>query len=189
MTILQMSDFFSIWITSRALGLTAYLLFFLSMATGMIQGMKGVLPAYRLAIGVIHQSSSWLGWLCVLSHALILVFDDFVGFSLKDLFIPFSSEYETIAVSFGVLAMYILFILLVSSDLMKMLGRKWWRIVHSLSFAGFALSFVHGLFFSTIVRTPVSNLVYIITLSILLFLGFMRYLHNRVPRNRKVTQS
>lgn len=175
----QVSEFFSVWITSRALGLTAYLLFFLAMATGMVQSMKGVLPTYRSGIIVIHQASSWFAWLFTLSHALVLVFDGYEGFSLSELFIPFASEYEPVAMMVGILALYSMLIVLLTSDLMGKIGRAWWRNIHFLSFIGFFFSLYHGLRFSQLAESPMSHNIYVITVSILLFLGVFRYLHGK----------
>ncbi|MBP1931012.1 ferric reductase-like transmembrane domain-containing protein [Ammoniphilus resinae] len=179
-----MSEILSVWTTSRALGLSAYLLFFLSMATGMMQSMKGLLPKYRAALHVTHQSASWFAWIFTLAHAWVLIYDSYVGFTLQDLFIPFYSKYETWAMTAGILGFYLMLILILSTDLMKKIGKKWWRSIHSLSFLGFALSLGHGLLFSAKAGTPVNNL-YVLTFSILIVMGLYRYFHAKRLANQK----
>jgi len=171
-----MSEILSVWTTSRALGLSAYLLFFLSMATGMMQSMKGILPAHRAAIYIIHQSASWFAWLFTFAHAWILIYDKYIGFMLPDLLIPFYSKYETWAIASGILGFYLMSILILSTDLMKKIGKKWWKSIHSLSFIGFGLSLGHGFLFSAKADTPVNNL-YVLTLSVLVILGLFRLFH------------
>ena len=68
------------------------------------------------------QVHCWLSWsvLGLLSlHAILLLFDNYFTFSIPQLLVPFISEYEPIYVGLGVIAMYIIIIIIVSTRVFK----------------------------------------------------------------------
>ena len=62
---------------------------------------------------------------------------------------PFASSYETGALALGIVAMYLLLAVEITSLLMKRMSRRMWHGVHFSSFALFVFATVHGLLVGT----------------------------------------
>ncbi len=145
----ELADTLSVWTTTRAAGMTAYLLLFVSTAAGMMMSLKMLNGKPKAAMLAAHQWSGWFGFLFSFVHGGVLLFDSYVGFSLYELLIPFASDSNRLLTGFGTLAFYCTLLLLLSSDFIKKLGRKTWRAIHFLAFPAFFLALAHGLLMGT----------------------------------------
>lgn len=143
------SSWFSVWDTTRALALTSYLLLFVSMVAGILQSMKIVPPKSRANLSTVHTLGGWLGLLFGLTHGLVLLYDTYVGYSITEILIPFTAKKNPIEVGLGIIAMYVMFLLVLTSDLLKRLGKKVWRSVHYLAFPAFLFALYHGISIGT----------------------------------------
>lgn len=144
-----MSSVFATWEWIRASGITSYLLLFFSILAGMLNRAKMVPKKHIGHLLIFHQTTGWFGFLLGLLHAMFTVMDDYVTYSLFYLFIPFTAEHKPLLSGFGTIALYSIFVLLLTSDLIKKIGRKVWVRVHIIAFPGFILAFVHGVFLGT----------------------------------------
>lgn len=138
-------DFPSTWSIIKAAGFTSYLLLFISVSLGALRSVKLFSGKTKGVMLVIHQLTGWIGFLLGLLHGLVLSADTYIHFSWIEIFIPFTSSYKPMASGLGTIALYLAFIVLVSSDVLKRIGRKTWRIIHYLAFPLFVLSLIHGL--------------------------------------------
>jgi predicted ferric reductase len=139
------------WYLSRASALAAFGLIWFSMATGLIitNKMARVWPGGPTAFD-LHQYTSLLGLAFALFHALILLGDKFINYTLPQIAIPFASvNYQPVWVGLGQLAFYLLIVVSFSFYVRKPIGHRTWRIIHYLSFALFMLTLVHGIFSGT----------------------------------------
>ena len=133
------------WDTARAGGIVAWALASAAVITGLQQSTRLArwpTPSWVLAV---HR---YLGALAVVFtgvHLVGLVADTFIGFGPGDLLVPFVSTYRPTAVALGVVAMYLLVAVEVSSLAMKRLPRRLWRGIHFSSFVIFAFATIHGL--------------------------------------------
>lgn len=173
MSILNM---FSVWDTTRGLGLTSYLLLFVSMVAGILQSLKVMPPASRANLAIVHTLSGWLGMLFGLTHGLVLLYDTYVGYSIMEILVPFTAKKSPVVTGMGIIALYIMMLLVISSDLLKRLGKKIWRSVHFLAFPAFILALYHGIALGTDTALPTIKLFYAITGSIVAFLVVIRIL-------------
>lgn len=87
-------------------------------------------------------------------HLAGLFFDSYVHFGFRELFIPFASEWQPNAVAWGVVALYLLLAVEVTSLLRRRVGERVWRATHYLGFAVFVLGTIHGLKAGTDVSNP-----------------------------------
>jgi methionine sulfoxide reductase heme-binding subunit len=76
-------------------------------------------------------------------HVLAIVADDFVHFGIADVLVPLASNWHPLAVAWGILAMYLLVCIEVTSLLHRHLSVRVWRGIHLLSYALFAVVTVH----------------------------------------------
>ncbi|HBI04780.1 MAG TPA: ferric reductase [Paenibacillaceae bacterium] len=159
----SISSWFSVWDTTRALALTSYLLLFVSMVAGILQSMKIMPPKSRANLSIAHTLTGWLGLLFGVTHGLVLLYDTYVGYSIAEILIPFTAKKDPMEIGLGVIAMYIMFLLVLSSDLLKRLGKNVWRSVHYLAFPAFLMALYHGVTIGTDTAIPGIKIMYIIT--------------------------
>jgi methionine sulfoxide reductase heme-binding subunit len=183
------------WIILRAAGVAAYVAFFLSVAWGLISSTSLVTKRISKPTSTaFHATVASAGLALLAIHMVGLFVDRFVPFSLSDLVIPLKSDYRPVSVGFGIVAMYGMVVILVSSWLRKRLGTVWWRRLHLLAVPMFTLSLLHGLFAGSDSGRPWMFAMYVGTGLITLFLVIVRgltvgYRPTREPRERVATVS
>jgi predicted ferric reductase len=93
-----------------------------------------------------HRLISILGAVLILLHPIPLVLaQSTTGVSLAVIFAPFLAERKVTIVAVGIVALYALLVVLISSLYMKYLKRKLLRILHYGSYLFFGLGFWHSL--------------------------------------------
>ncbi len=139
------------WELARASGIVAYLLLWLSVVFGLLvsskmaRGWIGGLAAVDL-----HQFTSLLALAFALFHALILLGDQYIHYTLLQIIIPFASvNYHPVWVGLGQLAFYLAIPLTFSFYFRKWIGYGMWRALHFASFIAFAFITLHGLLAGT----------------------------------------
>ena len=143
--LLQTSDK-SYWFISRSSGVLAYILLTLGVMWGLIQSgaiLRPTIPPL-LALG-LHSFLNWGALAMSALHGLILLGDNFIKLSLKDVAIPFASSYEPMLVGLGVLSFYLMFLLSSSFYARKWLGQKTFRLLHYASYPTFLLVTWHSI--------------------------------------------
>ncbi|WP_309270975.1 ferric reductase-like transmembrane domain-containing protein [Paenibacillus sp.] len=135
----------STWGVIKAAGLTSYLLIWASIVLGAFSYGATVPVKVRKILLPTHQFAGWLGFIFGLLHGAVLMIDTYQPFLLSEILIPFTAEYKPVATGFGTLALYMIVAILISSDMIKKLGKKVWRSVHLFSYPLFFFSLIHGL--------------------------------------------
>jgi predicted ferric reductase len=76
-------------------------------------------------------------------HIVAIVSDTYVHFGLVDVLVPFASTWNPSAVALGIVSLYLLLAIELTSLLRQHLPRKLWRRVHFASFPLFVLATLH----------------------------------------------
>lgn len=148
------------WYLARASGIVAWLfltaavLWGIVLSTDLFAGRRR--PAWLLDL---HRALGALSLVAVAIHLASLVADSYVHFSIADLAIPFVSDWKTWQVALGVIAMWGLVVVEVTSLALKHLPRRLWRTIHLTSYATFVLTSLHG----TFAGTDATNRMYLAT--------------------------
>jgi DMSO/TMAO reductase YedYZ heme-binding membrane subunit len=133
------------WYVARSAGLVAWAMLALSIAFGLLLSSRAfgrrTNPAWTLAV---HRFLGAMGLVFTAIHLFGLLADDYVQFSIGDLFIPGSSPWRPGAVAWGVVSMYILIAIQITSWAMRYLPRKWWRTVHWSAPVLFVTASIHS---------------------------------------------
>jgi predicted ferric reductase len=132
---------------SRASAFAAYALVWMSMLAGLsITGKVGrKRPGMQSRFG-LHRFTSLLGLGFALVHALTILSDKYMAFTLGQLFVPFmGGNYKSQWLGLGQVAIYMFAVIALSFYVRNRLGVRAWRLIHSLSFALFLMSLIHGL--------------------------------------------
>lgn len=166
------------WYLARASAFVAYGLLWLSMLLGltMTNKLARVWPGGPIAFD-LHQHTSLLGLAFALFHALVLLGDHYIGYSLAKILMPFSSTaYKPLEVGLGQIALYLLALVGLSFYTRALIGRKLWRSIHFLSFALFIMALLHGVGSGTDSATPFALIFYWLTGGTVLFATVYRVL-------------
>lgn len=160
------------WYLSRATAFVSLSVLWLSMALGLgiTNKMARLWPGAPAAFAV-HEYVSLLGITFALFHALILLGDHYINFTVAQIFIPFSTvDYRPTWTGIGQLGFYLWLIVTLSFYVRSRIGQKTWRILHYLSFAVYVMGLLHGLFGGTDSSTTWAQYYYWISGGSLLFL-------------------
>ncbi len=139
------------WYLSRATAFVSLSVLWLSMALGLgiSNKMARLWPGAPAAFAV-HEYVRLLGLAFALFHALILLGDHYINFTVAQIFTPFSTvDYRPTWTGIGQLGFYVWLIVALSFYVRSSIGPKTWRALHYLSFAMYLMGLVHGLFGGT----------------------------------------
>lgn len=180
----------ALWYITRAAAVCAYLLLTITVGLGMMRSLARDL-AIRAgwALDDIHQFVALLTGAFVLLHLATLILDPYIPFSLANILLPFAQPYRQLATDLGVLGLYTLVIVLVSSWLRRRMSYGVWRGIHYVSFATFFVVTLHGLLAGADAGTPWMHAVYIGAAAAILFLVFVRILAPAEDKNASSSQS
>jgi predicted ferric reductase len=165
------------WVILRAAGIGAYLMLFLSVAWGLVAttSVMGKKVSKASAVAV-HQFVSSIALVLLGVHVGGVLLDRFVPFHPLDIVIPLHSAFRPVAVAFGIVAMYLAVVVLVSSWMRKRIGTMLWRRLHGLAAPAFTLSMAHGIFTGTDTIRPWMWWIYVASGGTVLFLVMVRAL-------------
>ncbi len=174
------------WHIARASGIVALALTAAAVIWGLLLSTRVLrgrpTPAWLLSM---HR---WLGALTVTFtgvHVAGLVADSYVHFGWPEILIPFASTWQPGAVALGVVAMYLLIAVQLSSMLMRKLPRRWWKRIHQSSFVLFWVAVVHGVQAGTDAGHPLMIAGTSIAVIAVLFLSLVRAFARRSARRAR----
>jgi predicted ferric reductase len=168
------------WYLSRGSALVAFAFLWLSMGLGLIISNKlaRLWPGGPAAFD-IHQYTSLLGLAFAVFHALILMGDVYIAYTLSQVLMPFASEnYKPIWVGLGQIGIYAWAIVVLSFYVRSRMGTRMWRLLHFISFFVFAFAMFHGIYSGTDSADPWIARMYLYSAASLLFLLLYRVLSN-----------
>lgn len=178
------------WYVARAGGLLAWSLATASVALGLVMSSKLVrrrpTTAWQLDL---HR---FLGALAVVFtgvHVAGLLLDTYVHFGVVDVLVPFASAWHPVAVAGGVVALYLLLTVELTSLVRQRLPRRVWHSIHLASFGVFLLGTIHALTAGTDTRGGAAAWVVLTSCTLLGVLGAMRLLGPDLKPARHVLPS
>ena len=159
------------WYVTRAAGLMAYILLWLSTTWGLAVSSK-IFDSWleRMFTFDFHEYLSLLSIGFLALHIVVLLMDQFLPFSVWQILIPFTSQYRPLWVGIGVFSMYITLLVTVTFYMRKFVSMQAFRRLHILSFLAYIGGLFHGLFAGTDSALPITNGIYGFTFLSTLFL-------------------
>jgi sulfoxide reductase heme-binding subunit YedZ len=159
------------WYITRAAGLTAYFLMWLSMVWGMAVSARVFQPLLEGAHAYdFHEFLSLLGLGFVGLHVGVLMLDKYLPFSVAQILIPFTNTYRPFWTGLGIIGLYILLLVTITFYLRRSIGIRAFRAIHVLSLLGYLGTTLHGFFGGTDSALPVSRLLYLSTFLVVFLL-------------------
>jgi DMSO/TMAO reductase YedYZ heme-binding membrane subunit len=162
------------WYVARSGGIVSWALAALAVIGGLqlsTRLVRRAAPAWMLDM---HRFLGGLAVAFLGLHLLGLAADQFVGFSVGDFLVPFVSSYKPAAVGLGVIAMYLLLAVEITSLLMRRLPRRTWHAVHLSSYVIFVVATVHGLTAGTDRHNAVFQWACLLTAGVVLMMTLVR---------------
>lgn len=172
------------WYLSRGTAFISLSLLWLSMALGLgiTNKMARLWPGMPTTFA-IHEYVSLLGLAFALFHALVILGDHYINFTLLQLMIPFSTlEYRPFWVGIGQIGFYVWIIVVASFYIRPIIGQKSWRLLHYASFGMYLLGIMHGVFSGTDTSMGWAQNYYWYSAGSLIFLTFMRFVGTLIDR-------
>ena len=133
------------WYVARATGLVAWALAVVSLALGLALASRalGTRPKGPWLLD-LHRWTGGLALVLTAAHVGALVADSYVHFDLVDALVPLASEWKPGAVAWGVVALWLLMAVEVTSLLMRRLPKALWHAVHLSSYVVAVAATLHG---------------------------------------------
>jgi predicted ferric reductase len=136
------------WNLSRAGGLTAYILLTLAVAVGLALSTRLQSAARwpRMLNSELHNFLTLLSSIFLVIHILAVWVDPYIQFTWDEIFLPFASHYRTVWMALGIIGLYLGIAIALSTLIRPKIGYEWWRRLHVLTLAVYALATLHGTF-------------------------------------------
>ena len=166
----------SFWYLARAAGLSAYLMLFLNVVLGLAvhtRVMDAIMARWRSLD--LHQFTALLAMGLLALHTLALLGDHYIGFTLPQILMPLLSPYRPAWTAMGVVALYLLGVVVVSSYMRKRISYRTWRAIHYLTFFAYILALFHGIFAGTDSGEAWARMLYLGTGSVVAILTLRRF--------------
>ncbi|MEI7849307.1 MAG: hypothetical protein WCK35_26145 [Chloroflexota bacterium] len=181
------SDPKAFWYLSRGSSFAAMSLLWLSMALGLgiTNKMARIWPGLP-ATFAIHEYVSLLGLAFAIFHALILMGDKYISFTLAQIVIPFTTVgYKPILVGLGQVGFYVWLMVALSFYVRSRIGSKVWRTLHYISFLCYCVALYHGISSGTDTKELWAQVYYWISGASLLFLLMQRIIVSTLAKAAK----
>lgn len=185
------------WYLGRSSGILAFILLSLVTCFGLLMSSrmmtKYLLPA---TIYETHRFLSFASLLAVFVHATSFFLDDFFHLSFVEATIPFflRREYQSalgfdigMTVGLGIIAVYLMLLLILTSEFRSKMPLRLWRATHYTSFIAYFLFIVHGFTSGTDSREWWMQAIYSISaVSVGILILFRIFSRNAFPKKTGV---
>jgi predicted ferric reductase len=134
------------WYVARSAGLVSWGLLALSVLWGLALSTRalGRRPKANWLLD-LHRFLGGLAVVFVGIHLVGLLFDSWVEIGLRQILVPFTSSWHPLAVAWGVVGLYLLAAVEVTSLLRSRIPKRWWKGVHMSSYGLYAVATIHML--------------------------------------------
>jgi methionine sulfoxide reductase heme-binding subunit len=134
------------WYLSRAAGIVAWALLSASVIWGLALSTRVFdrKPSPKWFTD-LHRFLGGTAVVFVAVHVGTIVADSYVHFGAADVLVPFASRWHPVAIAWGVVALWLVFAIEVSSLAMRFLPRRVWHAIHLSSYLLFVSATMHAL--------------------------------------------
>jgi methionine sulfoxide reductase heme-binding subunit len=135
-----------LWFASRGSGVVSLILLTAVTVLGLISIVRWQRPSWpRFLTADLHSNLALLSVVFVGVHVTSAVLDPFAKLGITAAAIPFASSYRPLWVGLGVISVYLIVAMIITSLLRERIGQRTWRAVHWVAYAGWPLAVAHSL--------------------------------------------
>jgi hypothetical protein len=146
------------WYVARSSGIVAWALILATIVWGLLLATRVLgrrpTPAWLLSL---HRYLGALTVAFVGVHVGTIVLDTYTDFGITEVLVPFTGSWHPLAVAWGIVGMYLLVAIEITSLLRHRMSKRAWHAVHLLSYFLFATTTVHLLTAGTDVKALVAS--------------------------------
>jgi hypothetical protein len=136
----------ALWYLTRGSGVVALLLLTATTVLGVLTAGRWRSERWpRFAVAALHRNLTLVGLVFIGIHVGTTIADGYAPIGIKDVFVPFTSQYRPVWLGFGALTLDLLLAIGISSVLRKHIGYRTWRALHWSAYATWPLALAHGL--------------------------------------------
>lgn len=172
------------WYIARSSGLVAWAFLFATLVLGTLASGKLVAKkGARRWLLDLHPYLSGLAVLLIVLHIVAIIMDTTVSFSWVAAVVPFASSWRPLAVAWGVVGLWLLAAIQITSLMRNRLPRHIWHRIHLSSYALCALVTLHAVTAGTDLVDPIVaySVAAVVTFSIGLSVLRMARAHQSTP--------
>jgi predicted ferric reductase len=135
-----------LWFATRGAGIVSLILFSTVTCLGLLAVARTQARWWPRFLTVeLHRNLALLSLAFLAIHIGTAVFDPFTHLGIAAAFVPLASVYRPLPVAFGVVSVYLVAAVIVTSLLRERIGHRVWRAIHWTSYASFPLAVEHTL--------------------------------------------
>jgi DMSO/TMAO reductase YedYZ heme-binding membrane subunit len=140
-----------IWLGARAAGFTALVLLAAQVTFGLVLSHPTNKTTWRLSKRLFPwHENAWIFTLSfTLVHMLAIAADRYANVGILGALVPGMSEYRSVPVAVGTLALYALLLTGLTARFTRLLPAGWWLRLHRLGLAVLGLAWMHGVLAGT----------------------------------------
>jgi hypothetical protein len=163
------------WYAARAAGIVAWALAAASVVWGLSLSTHALGKKPRPAwLFDLHGFLGGMALMFTAVHVGAVVLDTYVHFGLVNVLVPFTGSWHPVAVAWGIVALYLLAAVELTSLARAHMSKKVWRRVHFASFTLLVLSTIHALSAGTDARSVPFQVAVVLTCAVVVFLTVVR---------------
>jgi predicted ferric reductase len=174
------------WYLARSTGIVTWALVAGSVIWGLVLSArvlnKATAPGWLLDL---HRYLGAASIVFTALHMAALFFHKYIHFGFKELLVPFASTWEPGAVAWGIVSLYLMLAIEITSLVRGRISRKLWRMTHYLSFPLFVMCTIHGLQAGTDSGTHSYELFTVFGTSAVIVLLVLRIIATQGSQKRK----
>ena len=135
-----------LWYATRGAGVVSLVLLTGVVVLGIVSAMRWQTASWpRFLTTGLHRNLALATLVFLAIHVVTAVVDPFTALGWKASILPFSSSYRRLWLGLGVVAIYLLLAIVVTSLLRPYFGQFAWRAVHWLTYLMWPVAVIHGI--------------------------------------------
>jgi DMSO/TMAO reductase YedYZ heme-binding membrane subunit len=172
------------WYVARSSGLVAWLFLVVSVVVGALAA--GRMVPKKGATRWLSDIHPWLSALSVLLvglHITAIIADHTIKFRWLDAVVPFASHWRPLAIAWGVIGVWSMIAITLTSLARRWMSRAAWQRVHMLSYLLAAVTTVHALTAGTDLGNPLVARGVAVAAALAVLVASLRWLSVRPVAN------
>jgi sulfoxide reductase heme-binding subunit YedZ len=135
-----------LWFTTRGAGVVSLILFSAVACLGLLAVARTQSVRWPRFLTVeLHRNLALLSVVFLGIHIVTAVLDPFTNLGIAAALVPLASSYRPLPVAFGVVSVYLVLAIIITSLLREQIGHRVWRAIHWAAYAAWPLAVEHTL--------------------------------------------
>jgi methionine sulfoxide reductase heme-binding subunit len=135
-----------LWFAARGAGIVSLLLSTAVVSLGLLTAVRFERPGWPRFLTVeLHRSIALVSVVFVAIHVVTAVLDPFTSLGFLAAVVPLVSSYRPVDVAFGIISVYLMLAVLLTSLIRDRLSQRMWRAIHWLAYGAWPLAVLHSI--------------------------------------------